>query len=130
MLQWSFGDYMLLKEFFGAGQTVQATDTNKEEKDYAKDELFWYIVNHDRLYKDYILPTSKKLKKLSEQDTDIEEMISMLQPAVDKGCKEFYAHKKLTGKLGKLFPKELRDGMCEELYHYITDQDKHPKAQQ
>jgi hypothetical protein len=41
---------------------------------------------------------------------------------VVKGCKEYYAHKQLKGKLGKVFSKELRKEMCERIFdHYKED---------
>jgi hypothetical protein len=43
-------------------------------------------------------------------------------PMVERGCKEFYYKKKMSGRLGKLFPKDLREEMCEKLYdHYCQD---------
>ena len=48
-------------------------------------------------------------------------------PMVVKGCKEYYQDKELTGKLGKEFPKELRDGMCHRLYDQYSEDIKKDK---
>jgi hypothetical protein len=40
---------------------------------------------------------------------------------VEKGCKEYYAKNKMSGRLGKVFPLELREEMCERLYDHYRD---------
>jgi hypothetical protein len=40
-------------------------------------------------------------------------------PMVEKGCMEYYKHEKMKGLPKKLFPKELREELCEKLHdHY------------
>jgi hypothetical protein len=60
---------MLLNEFFGKA----VNPTKKLEKDHKEknigDDLFWYIVDHDRLHKDYLLPLAKGAKKNSSLHT-------------------------------------------------------------
>ena len=40
---------------------------------------------------------------------------------VEKGCKEYYMDKKMTGKLGKLFPKEVRESLCQRIHDHLYD---------
>jgi hypothetical protein len=42
-------------------------------------------------------------------------------PMVIKGCREYYADKKMQGKLGKVFSKDLREEMCKRLYDHYKD---------
>lgn len=113
---------MLLKEFFGpaikAGNKI--VDGKKEEQN---DDLFWYILDHDRLHKDYFLPLAQKIKKQHTESTlDKAACIKEFMPMVNEGCTEYYNEKKLTGKLGKVFPKSLREELCEKLFdHYYED---------
>lgn len=114
---------MLLKEFFGkAIDPIKDLQKGRDDKNIS-DELFWYIIDHDKLHKDFFHPLASKIKKANEDgNVDKEEQIDAFMPMVKKGCKEFYAHKKMQGKLGKIFSEELRDDMCERLYdHYRED---------
>jgi hypothetical protein len=115
---------MLLKEFFSKPIEI---DQNQKKKDQPNakldDELFWYIIDHDKLHKDYFFPIAKKLKTLKECGPEM--VLELFMPMVVKGCKEFYADKKMTGKLGKVFSKELREEICKRLYdHYNDDVNK------
>lgn len=115
---------MLLKEFFGRAIKVgKESDKKNGNQDQENDDLFWYIVDHDKLHKDYFLPLAQKIKKQSARgQSDKTECIMEFMPMVNKGCMEYYKHKKLNGKLGKLFPKQLREDLCEKLYdHYYED---------
>jgi hypothetical protein len=75
------------------------------------------------------MPLAKKIKHQHEgKDFDKEALIKEFMPMVEKGCKEYYAKNKMSGRLGKVFPLELREEMCERLYdHYRDDvlQDKY-----
>lgn len=112
---------MLLKEFFGKNiDPVKSLQKGREDSNIG-DDLFWFIIDHDRLHKDYFFPIATKLAKHKE-DYDREEMTKEFMPMVLKGCKEFYAKHKMKGKLGTVFSKELRDDMCERLLdHYRED---------
>lgn len=115
---------MLLKEFFGrsikVGKQSDKAHMDQNEKD---NDLFWYILDHDKLHKDYFLPLAQKIKRRkNEGQLDKENCIMEFMPMVEKGCMEYYKHKKLNGKLGKLFPKQLREELCEKLFdHYQED---------
>jgi hypothetical protein len=115
----SLGVNMLLNEFFSKPIDIKSP---KEGKDTSKidNELFWYILDHDKLHKDYFFPIAKKLKSLKECG---DEMIyEMFMPMVKKGCKEYYVKNKMEGKLGKIFPAKMREELCKKLYdHYKED---------
>jgi hypothetical protein len=112
---------MLLNEFFGKSiDPVKNLQKGRDDSNLS-DELFWFIVDHDKLHKDYFFPLASKLAK-SKDKYDRSAMINEFMPMVIKGCKEFYEKKKLKGKLGKVFSKELRSDMCEKLLdHYRED---------
>jgi hypothetical protein len=115
---------MLLNEFFG-----KAIDLGKkEDKDSDRhgkiaDDAFWFILDHDRLHKDHFHDISPRIKKAHKEGRDDKErLVKEFQPMVNKGCMEFYHKNKMQGKLGKLFPKEMREDLCERLYdHYCED---------
>ena len=107
---------MLLNEFFGQEADIHKDPSKDQEDNKIKDELYWYILDHDRLHKDYFHPIAKKLKQPHKRSAVIQEFM----PMVEKGCKEFYHFHKMEGKLGKVFPKDLRNEICQQLYdHYI-----------
>ena len=110
---------MKLYEFFS--KPMEVRQVGKEQTtDNMKDELYWYILDHDRLHKDYFFPIAKKLKGLKEcSDTMV---LELFMPMVIKGCKEYYKKHHMEGKLGKRFPEELREEICRRLHdHFFTD---------
>jgi hypothetical protein len=114
---------MLLNEFFGKTiDPVKMIHKNRDDQSIS-DDLFWYILDHDKLHKDFFHPIAQKIKHgCKEGKENKEQLISSFMPMVKKGCKEYYTHKKLKGHLGKIFSEELRKDMCERLYdHYKED---------
>lgn len=115
---------MLLNEFFGKPIDVKKSDNDSNRnKGNINDELFWFILDHDKLHKDYFYPLAKKIKQsLQSESLNKSTMVKEFMPMVKKGCMEYYHKNKLTGKPKFLFSKELRDEICERLYnHYIED---------
>jgi hypothetical protein len=114
---------MLLNEFFGRPVKLG----KKEDKDDKTamdntDDVFWYILDHDKLHKDHFFPLAHKMHKdLTANKLNKDECISNLMPMVEQGCMEFYHHHKLKGKPGKLFPKEMRDDLCEKLFDHFYE---------
>ena len=109
---------MFLKEFFSVPVNI---DQNQKLKDTQpanlEDEFFWFILDNDRLHKKHFFPISKKLKTLDECGE--KEIYEMFMPMVVEACKDYYSEKKLKGKLGKSFPLEMRQSLCQRLYdHY------------
>ena len=115
---------MLLNEFFGkaidAGkkQALKKDDDNK-----MNDNVFWFILDHDRLHKEYFHPLASKIKKESlSGKINKEKTVANFMPMVEKGCLEYYHKNKMKGKPAKLFPKEMREELCEKLYdHFVED---------
>jgi hypothetical protein len=115
---------MLLNEFFGqAIKLGKKQDKKNLGHETQSDDLFWYIVDHDKLHKDFFHPLAHKIKKdHASGKLDRHECVGKFMPRVEKGCMEFYQKNKMKGKPGKLFPKELRDDLAERLYdHYQED---------
>lgn len=106
---------MLLKEFFGQKIPV----SKKDHKDSITDDLFWFILDHDRMHKDYGITLINQLKKNKNLSED--EIITQFSPMVKKGCKEYYIKQKLPGNLGKYFPKEVRQELCQRIYSHYCD---------
>jgi hypothetical protein len=117
------GAKMLLNEFFGRPVKLGKSQDKDNNKDQGKnDELFWFMLDHDRLHKDHFFPLAQRIKKdIKANRLNKDECMSTLKPMVEKGCMEFYAHHKMTGRPGKLFPKEMRDDLCERLFDHYVD---------
>jgi hypothetical protein len=113
---------MLLKEFFGRSLNLKK-ESDKPDSKGTQDDLFWYILDHDRLHKDYFMPLAKKMKKNQLENTiDNNEIVNEFMPMVNKGCMEYYKKKKMEGRPEKLFDKEMREELCQRLYdHYYED---------
>jgi len=116
---------MLLNEFFGRpiklGKKEDKHGHNQEDGNKV-DELFWYILDHDKLHKDHFFPLAQKMKKdIKANKLNKDECMSSLTPMVEKGCMEFYHANKMVGKPGKLFPKEMRYDICERLFDHYCD---------
>lgn len=109
---------MKLLEFFNKPLDLDHQKKNKDNPKF-EDELFWYILDHDKLHKDYFFPIAKKLKSLKECAPEM--VLELYMPMVEKGCKEYYQDKKMTGKLGKLFPKEVRENLCQRIHDHLYD---------
>ena len=58
---------MLLTEFFNKPLDVyKDKKQGKHDDSNLEDELFWYILDHDKLHKDYFFPIAKKMKNIKE----------------------------------------------------------------
>jgi hypothetical protein len=114
---------MLLNEFFGKPVDIKKEMSKDREDKHLGDELFWYIVDHDKLHKDYFMPLAKKIKR--DHDTnklDKEKNVMEFMPMVKKGCMEYYHHTKMKDNPDKSFTDELCKELCEKLFdHYRED---------
>jgi hypothetical protein len=123
-LEFELDKTMNLNEFFG---TAVKAGKQEEDKDLHRqsntDEVFWYIIDHDKLHKDFFHPMKNKIKEYHKSGKlNREECIKQFMPMVEKGCMEYYHKHKMMGKPGKLFPKDMREDLCEKLYdHYAED---------
>jgi hypothetical protein len=115
---------MQLNEFFGKGISLGKKDRHIVEKqEIDHDGLFWYIVDHDKLHKDHLMPLVDKIKSQNEKGKlDREELLKDFMPMVKKGCLEYFHHSKMSGDPKEIFSKEMRGELCEKLYdHYVQD---------
>lgn len=115
---------MKLYEFFShininADNTKEKTADEKyemslEEKDQFKNDLFFYILDHDDIHR-------KQFHDIAEQMTD-ESKASIWMPIVNKGCMEFHNANKMLPHPKELFDKQLREEICNMLDdHYRKD---------
>lgn len=114
---------MKLLEFFGKNIDIHKNVANSRDDKNIGDDLFWYIVDHDKLHKDFFHPVSKKIREAHKNNNKDKERNTMeFMPMVKKGCLEYYHHHKMPGDPAQIFSKELRKDMCERLYdHYCED---------
>jgi len=113
---------MKLNEFFG--HTLKPNKpAYKDKNKISNDELFWFILDHDELYKKHAIPIARTIKKAHAlKNIDKEACLKEFMKMVEDGCKKYYAENKMHGKLGKFFPKDLREEMCNRLYeHYYNN---------
>jgi hypothetical protein len=111
---------MLLNEFFGKPVKL-GRDQNKEDTKNHSDDIFWFILDHDKLHKNHFFPVANKIQKgIKTNKLKKDECVMELAPMVNRGCMEFYHTNKLKGKPNKLFPKEMRKDLGERLFdHYF-----------
>lgn len=109
---------MLLNEFFGKSIKVhKSVDAKRDSGDDLLNRLFYYTLEHDKIFKEYFFPVAIKIKNNKSMGKD--QCLKEFMPMVERACKEYYKSNKMTGKLGKAFPKPLREELCEKLYdHY------------
>jgi len=121
---------MLLKEFFGKAKDI-AKEMRKERDDQGiGNDLFWYIIDHDRLHKDYFHPLAVKIHKSHKGGSlDKEDMVKAFEPMVAKGCREFFESNKMPGRFKDHFSKELMKDMCERLFDHYREDIIHGKYQ-
>lgn len=115
---------MLLNEFFGKPINVKTSSSNEKQDDKnMSNELFWFMLDHDQLHKDYVIPLAGKIKQAHQGESlNKSKMVKEFMPMVKKGCVEYYHKNKMSGKPKMLFPSELREELCERLYdHYCDD---------
>lgn len=119
---------MKLVEFFSRPLDIASNQKGRDEQtNVKKDDLFWFMLDHDKLHKDYFFPIARKLKKNS--NCTPETVLELFMPMVKQGCKEYYSKNKLKGKLGRVFPKDLREEMCQRLYDHYRDDIQNEKYQ-
>jgi hypothetical protein len=119
---------MFLTEFFGKSLDIKPPSDRDHDDQEIASEVFQFILDHDRLHKDYFHPLAKKIQRQQQNKKENKsQLVKEFMPMVEKGCKEFYHKNKLTGKLGKLFPLEMREELCDRLYDHYNDDIKRDK---
>jgi len=113
---------MLLNEFFGKSMDIDKSISKNGEDKQLNNDLFWFIIDHNKLHKEFFHPIGAKINKHSNAKTiDKEAMVKEFLPMVTKGCKEFYHHSKMPGRFEDNFDKEFVKEMCERLYDHYKD---------
>ena len=113
---------MFLTEFFGKSLDIKPASDRDDDQEISN-EVFQFILDHDRLHKEYFHPLAKKIQRQQQNKKENKsQLVKEFMPMVEKGCKEFYHKNKMTGKLGKIFPLDMREELCDQLYdHYCDD---------
>jgi hypothetical protein len=113
---------MFLKEFFGKSIDIDKEMSKNQDDQGLNNDLFWYIIDHDRLHKDYFHPIAQKIHKANKsKNLDKEKLTLEFMPMVKKGCQEFYKEHNLPGHIADNFDKEFMKEMCERLYDHYKD---------
>lgn len=107
---------MLLNEFFGEKIKISK---NEDQHDNLVNDVFWFILEHDRLHKEYGIQLINQLRK--EKTIPEDQIFNKFSPMVNKGCKEYYIKNNLTGHLKTHFPKKNRQELCNQLYAHYCD---------
>jgi len=121
---------MKLLEFFGniehnvnQDKDQDPTGLGKEEEKELKDNVFWYILDHDDFHKKYFMPIAKKIKKAhaKSKTEDMHDWKTWL-PMVNAGCAEFFKKQPTMGDPHEIFHKKFRMDICKRLAdHYHKD---------
>ena len=102
-------------------------DEDKKRRDRAyqtdntrlAEDLFWFILDHDKLHKEHFMPIAKKIRKAQKEKTfDHKDYVKAWLPMVDQACLEYYKLNQLEGAPKDVFTKEFRRDMC----HRVADQ--------
>jgi hypothetical protein len=113
---------MLLNEFFGKALDLNKESAKDNNDQSMRNELFWFLIDHNKLHKDFFIPVAKKIKRLyNSNNIDKEQCIKEFGPMVKKGCMEFYHHKKMKTNPDKEFTNELKKELCEKLFDFYKD---------
>ena len=119
---------MFLTEFFGKSLDIKSSGDQDHNDQEIANEIFQYILEHDRLHKEYFHPLARKISRQQQNKKENKSrLVKEFMPMVEKGCKEYYHKNKLTGKLGKLFPLDMREELCDRLYDHYCDDIKRDK---
>jgi len=119
---------MFLTEFFGKSLDIKPPSDRDHDDQEIASEVFQFILDHDKLHKDYFHPLAKKLQRQQQNKKENKSrLVKEFMPMVEKGCKEFYHKNKMSGKLGKVFPLEMREELCDQLYDHYCDDIKRDK---
>ena len=120
---------MKLYEFFGnierdPNKDDKAPDNLKNEKQQELiNNLFWFIIDDDKLHKEYFMPAASEIYKAHKaKKLDCVHDWKTWMPMVKQGCIEFYKEHRMEEDPAELFNKELRIDMCKQLAdHYHKD---------
>ena len=121
---------MKLYEFFGHldldldQKKTDDENLNREQEEILIDNIFWFIVDNDKLHKKYFMPAAAKLKKIHDTAStkDNKHDWKTWIPMVNKGCVEYYEKHDVKGDPKDVFNKRVRRDLCKKLVdHYHKD---------
>lgn len=113
---------MMLKEFFGKAVNIDKHMAKTDQNQGLGNDLFWFIIDHDKLHKDYFHPIAKKIHQAHKSNKiDKEALVKEFMPMVRKGCQEFYNYNKMPGRFETNFSQKILDELCERLYDHYKD---------
>jgi hypothetical protein len=113
---------MLLVEFFGKPINIDKELRKNRNDDTDNNELFWYIIDHDKLHKDHFHPLAKKIHRGHKNNKlDKESVVKDFMPMAKKGCMEFYHKNKLHGHFEDNFDQDFMEDLCERLFDHYVD---------
>lgn len=113
---------MKLFEFFSVPELKDEdhkdhSHDTKAEREHLANDVFWYILDNDRLHKEYFIPIARKmveeLKKT--KDIDRQKYTECWMPMVESGCLEYYKENDLQGNPKKIFDQDFCKSICERL---------------
>ena len=115
---------MKLNEFFNP--PVNSSDENdprdkgfvktQHEEDKLADEVYWYILDHDRLHKECFIPIAQEIsEKIKTKGFDRTEYTKKFMPMINKACMEYYKKHAMTKHPKDVFTAEMRRGLCQRL---------------
>lgn len=120
---------MKLYEFFSVPSLEQDKENqlekmSNENREQIANEVYWFILDHDKLHKEHFIPIARDIAKELKvnKKVDRDAVRSKWMPMVKEGCLEFHKKHKMKGNPSKIFDKEFCKGLCERLSDkYIDD---------
>jgi hypothetical protein len=109
----------------------KASEKTHEQKDQMNNDVFWHIVDHDKLHKRHFFNVARHVKEKFGDDDNHDP--KLWQDLVKDGCVDFYHKHKMKGDIKELFDQDFRTELCHKLadhYHKDITDDKHYKLGQ
>lgn len=115
---------MKLFEFFGEIQHDFGSK-DSDDKRKAKDEeqelsnnVFWFIIDEDDLFKKFVFPLAKQIKAKEIDGNDWKTWL----PLANAGCLRYYKEEELKQNPKEVFSKDFRKELARRLAeHYSED---------
>ena len=121
---------MLLTEFFSV-PSIKDNDPklgfkdpdSKTQREKLANDVFWFILDHDRLHKEHFFPIAKEINEaIKKNKLDRKKYTECWMPMVEEGCKDYHEEHKMKGNPKKIFDEEFCKEMCERIAEqYIED---------
>jgi hypothetical protein len=110
---------MKLLEFFNPNASSNKDESSGKTKhtdEKLSDELYWYILDHDRLHKEFFIPIAKEIsEKIKQPNFDRVSAAKKFLPMINNACMDYYRENGMTEDPKDVFTKEMRQGLCQRL---------------